>query len=159
MLDDLLIGGALVAVCVIIHAIGTTFLVVTFAVRYLKEDGTWGGGKMFGALLGTVIFLGSLHLLQVVLWALTYRQLVPDVLPTFEEALYFSSVTFTTLGYGDITLTEGWRVLSGIEAVSGILLVGWSTALMFAVVQRSWTGLDFADKIRQRNLTTNKDES
>ena len=52
----------------------------------------------------------------------------------------FFRVTFTTLGYGDITLVEhDWRLLSGIEALNGILLVGWTTAFLFMVVQRSWT--------------------
>ena len=59
-------------------------------------------------------------------------------LADFEAAVYFSFVTFTTLGYGDITLSEGYRLLSGIQALNGILLVGWSTALMFAVVQKIW---------------------
>ena len=60
-------------------------------------------------------------------------------LKTFEEATYFSVVTFTTLGYGDMTLHDhDWRLLSGIEALNGILLVGWTTALLFLVVQRSW---------------------
>lgn len=75
-------------------------------------------------------------------WAVAYMSLLPDgELATFEKALYFSFVTFTTLGYGDITLSEGWRLLSGIEALNGILLVGWTTALLFAVVQRTWQGL------------------
>ena len=61
-----------------------------------------------------------------------------DDLETFETAVYFSFVTFTTLGYGDITLSESGRVLSGIQALNGILLVGWSTAVLFAVVQKLW---------------------
>ncbi len=65
--------------------------------------------------------------------------LLPEnVLDSFEEATYFSFVTFTTLGYGDITLAGAWRILSGIEALNGVLLLGWSTALLFAVVQRTW---------------------
>jgi hypothetical protein len=65
--------------------------------------------------------------------------LLPEaVLGTFEEAIYFSFVTFTTLGYGDITLPEIWRILSGFEALNGVLLIGWSTAMLFAVVQRTW---------------------
>jgi hypothetical protein len=64
-----------------------------------------------------------------------------DELATFEQAAYFSFVTFTTLGYGDITLSESWRLLSGIEALNGILLVGWTTAMIFTVVQRIWQGL------------------
>ena len=141
MLDVVLIGFGLVALCVMIHAIGSTFWISLLAKRYLKVDGTWGEQRMFGALLGTVVFLSSLHLVQIVAWALAYRNLVPDELQTFEEALYFSIVTFTTLGYGDITLSNGWRLLSGIEAISGILLIGWTTAMIFAVVQHSWAGL------------------
>ncbi len=82
-----------------------------------------------------------LHTLEILLWAGVYRALVPvGELADLESAVYFSFVTFTTLGYGDITLSEGWRLLSGIQALNGILLVGWSTALMFAVVQKSWQG-------------------
>lgn len=55
---------------------------------------------------------------------------------TLEEALYFSTVTLTTLGYGDITLDEQWRLFASLEAANGIILFGWSTALIFAVVQR-----------------------
>ena len=59
-----------------------------------------------------------------------------EELTTWEDAIYFSIVTFTTLGYGDITISGGWRLLSGIEAMSGILLFGWSAALLFALVQQ-----------------------
>ena len=73
------------------------------------------------------------------MWAVAYQWILPPgELANFETALYFSFVTFTTLGYGDITLSEGWRLLSGIEALNGLLLVGWTTALLFAIVQRVW---------------------
>ena len=92
-------------------------------------------------LAGTAIVLVALHAIQIGIWAITYKVLVPEgELPSFEAAAYFSFVTFTTLGYGDITLSEGWRLLSGIQALNGILLVGWSTAVLFAVVQRIWQG-------------------
>ena len=55
---------------------------------------------------------------------------------SLEPALYFSTVTFTTLGYGDITLTEGWRLLSAFEAANGIILFGVSTAFVFAMIQK-----------------------
>ncbi|NJN47950.1 MAG: two pore domain potassium channel family protein [Candidatus Competibacteraceae bacterium] len=84
-----------------------------------------------------------LHLIEVGLWALTYLLLPENQLDTLEKAMYFSLITFATLGYGDITLTETkWRLLSGIEALDGILLVGWSTALLFMIVQRSWKGIE-----------------
>ena len=82
----------------------------------------------------------ALHLLEALVWAAAFFMLpMTPGFETFEEAVYFSVVTFTTLGYGDITLDPVWRLLSGIEAVNGILLAGWSTALLFSVVQRSWT--------------------
>jgi hypothetical protein len=93
------------------------------------------------ALIQTAITLIALHALEIMIWAGVYKALVPvGELADLETAIYFSFVTFTTLGYGDITLSDGWRLLSGIQALNGILLVGWSTALMFAVVQKSWQG-------------------
>jgi len=142
MLTLNLIGAAVVALTVAIHAVGTTSWVRFVATRYLNEDGTWGTRRTLGAITSTVIVLISLHAIQITVWAAAYRAVLPDgELETFEKALYFSFVTFTTLGYGDITLSEGWRVLSGIQALNGIILVGWTTALLFAVVQRSWQGL------------------
>ena len=54
----------------------------------------------------------------------------------FEEALYFSTVTFTTVGYGDIVLDREWRQLASFEAVNGWIIFGWATALIMAVIQR-----------------------
>lgn len=158
MLDLLLIGIGLIATTVTIHAVGATLWLAYVASRYLKSGGSWGSFRLFGALLSTVVFLSGLHVIQIVLWALSYQHLVPDTLPTFEKAFYFSIVTFTTLGYGDITLGAGVRVLSGIESLSGILLVGWTTAVLFSVVQRAWAGLDVAARLRDQVQNTNRSE-
>jgi hypothetical protein len=141
VLEVSLIGTALVAITVVIHALGTTYLVRSLAVRFLDERGHWRSRYVLRALTATAIVLVLLHALEIALWAGVYTALVPaGELADLETAVYFSFVTFTTLGYGDITLSEGWRLLSGIQALNGILLVGWSTALMFAVVQKSWQG-------------------
>jgi voltage-gated potassium channel Kch len=66
------------------------------------------------------------------LWAATYLAL--GAISGVEHALYFSTVTFTTLGYGDVTLEERWRLLSAIEAANGIIMFGWTTALIVAAV-------------------------
>jgi len=68
------------------------------------------------------------------MWASAYLWL--GALSTPEEALYFSLVTFTTLGYGDVTLHEDWRLLSGFQAANGTLMFGWTTALIVAIAQR-----------------------
>jgi hypothetical protein len=64
---------------------------------------------------------------------------------TLETAVYFSTVTFTTLGFGDITLDEDWRLLSSFEAANGLLMFGWSTALVFAAVQWVYDSLKHGD--------------
>jgi hypothetical protein len=134
-----LIGAVLVAITVAIHALGTAFLVRYLANTFLDRTGHWGSKRVLTALMLAALVLVFLHTLEIMVWAGVYKLLVPvGELASFETAVYFSFVTFTTLGYGDITLSEGYRLLSGIQALNGILLVGWSTALMFAVVQKTW---------------------
>ena len=141
MLRLSLIGSALIAITVVIHAVGTTAW-VQFLARKYANDSLWIGRRAVLVLVTTALIVFALHALEIVIWAGVYQALVPvNELASFEEAVYFSFVTFTTLGYGDITLSEGWRLLSGIEALNGILLVGWTTAMIFSVVQHIWRGL------------------
>ncbi len=147
MLKYALIGIVLVVVTVIIHGVGTISWASLATRRYADQDGMLRAGKGLQIVVGTVLVLLILHVFEIVVWAYTYLLLLPaGELDSFEEAVYFSFVTFTTLGYGDITLTQGWRLLSGIEALNGIMLVGWTTAMLFAVVQRTW------QSVAQRNL-------
>lgn len=141
MLNLSLIGTVLIAITVVIHALGTTVLVKHIASRFLDKEGNWSSRRVHGALTSAAVFLVFLHAVQIIIWAIVYKALVPaGELADFEAAVYFSFVTFTTLGYGDITLSEGYRLLSGIQALNGILLVGWSTAMMFSLVQKIWKG-------------------
>lgn len=136
-----LIGSVLIAITVVIHAVGTTTWI-----RHLSRE--YGKVRIphfrqaIAILIKTVLIVFVLHTIEILVWAGAYQALLPlNELGSFEETVYFSFVTFTTLGYGDITLSEGWRVLSGIEALNGILLVGWTTAMIFSVVQAIWRGL------------------
>lgn len=134
-----LISSLLVAVTVVIHAFGSTLVLRYLAWQRIAMDTVRGTLRVARILIGTVLLLVVLHVIEIMIWALAYRNLLPDnELQSFEEAVYFSFVTFTTLGYGDISLTGVWRVMSGVEALNGILLVGWSSATLFAVVQRIW---------------------
>ena len=139
MLKISLFGLLLVAITVVIHAFGTTWLLRQLGRHYEKVAGPYKQTRSVWFLVGTVTFLTALHIMQIAAWACAYMILLPEtMLDTFEEAIYFSSVTFTTLGYGDLTLPIFWRILSGFEAVNGVLLIGWSTAMLFAVVQTIW---------------------
>ncbi len=79
-----------------------------------------------------MLFLASL--LESSLWATVY--LAVGAIADLESALYFSTVTFTTLGYGDLTLDTGWRLLSSFQAANGAIMFGWTTALVMALVHR-----------------------
>jgi uncharacterized protein YhhL (DUF1145 family) len=139
MLKLSLLGAGLVAVTVTIHALGTTILVRYLVSEFMNWAGNRVSRRMLAALTIAALVLVFLHAVEIMVWAGVYKALLPaGQLNDFEAAVYFSFVTFTTLGYGDITLSEGYRLLSGIQALNGILLVGWSTALMFAVVQKTW---------------------
>ena len=141
MLRLSLIGSALIAITVVIHAVGTTAW-VRHLVRRHSRTAIWGGPRAMLVLVNTALIVFVLHTIEIVIWAGSYQVLLPaNELASFQEAVYFSFVTFTTLGYGDITLSDGWRLLSGIEALNGILLVGWTTAMIFAVVQNIWRGM------------------
>jgi voltage-gated potassium channel Kch len=124
---------------VTLHAIGSTWWVNLLLRRFTNHGGYWKAHDMLLVWIMSALVLLLLHFAEIVVWAVTYL-LLPDLpeLASFEDALYFSLVTFTSLGFGDTTLAGPWRILSGIEAMTGILLFGWSTALLFLVVQRSW---------------------
>ena len=141
MLRLSLIGSALIAITVVIHAVGTTMWVRRLA-RKVADEVRWRGINAIRILVLTALIVFALHTVEIVIWAGAYQLLLPtDELASFQEAVYFSFVTFTTLGYGDITLGENWRLLSGIEALNGILLVGWTTAMIFSIVQNIWRGI------------------
>jgi hypothetical protein len=75
-----------------------------------------------------------LHLFEISVWAAFY--LWQEAMPDWQAALYFSAVTYTTTGYGDLVLPAEWRLAGGVEALTGILMCGWSTAFFFTVVNR-----------------------
>jgi hypothetical protein len=79
-----------------------------------------------------LIFIASF--LEVLVWAVAY--LTVNAIDGLEKAVYFSMVTFTTLGYGDVLLDGKWRLLASFEAANGIIMFGWSTAILMSVVHR-----------------------
>lgn len=131
---NLALATAMVAITVLIHFWGLIALVrvMGHTRRSLGSDDNIMGQA---ALLVLVVFgLVGLHTIEIWLYAVLYVAL--GALHTFEESLYFSTVTFVTLGYGDVVLGKAWRLLSAIEAANGVILVAWSTAFLVAVTAR-----------------------
>ena len=82
----------------------------------------------------TVLGLFFLHTIEVWVWAVAY--IAVGLTRDFETALYFSTTSFTTIGYGDVVLDRHWRLFGAIEGANGLLLFGWSTAFLLSVIQR-----------------------
>lgn len=81
-----------------------------------------------------VLGLMAIHTVEVWLYAVAYLSL--DALPDLETALYFSTSSFTTIGYGDVVLDRRWRLVAAIEGANGLLLFGWSTAFLISITSR-----------------------
>ena len=86
-------------------------------------------------MMATVSVLMAAHLVEIVIWAVTYA--LVDAVPERADALYFAFVNYTTLGYGDILPIPNWRILGPMAAMNGILLFGWSTAVIYDVLRTS----------------------
>lgn len=131
---QLFLATLIVAGTVIVHLAGLAALLAVLR-RYRRTSRRFllimfnGGAILVGA-----FGLFALHSIEIWIWAGVYRGL--GALENFEHALYFSTSTYVTIGYGDIVLPPGLRVLGAIEGASGIILIGWSTAFFFSVVDR-----------------------
>src|SRR5262245_43171760 len=111
-----LIALALLAACVIVQSLGTLAMIHWVArVRQVFESPNVV--RRVGLLLGIFMFIVLLHLIQIALWAGVFWR--EGELPTLEKAVYFSITCYTTVGFGDIVLGPGWRVLAGIEGLHG----------------------------------------
>lgn len=140
--------GIVVTVC--LHALTTTWIAQLFSKHSDRWQKRWGSYSRSVGLAITSSILAVKHFVDITLWAIVYWQGYPQQFESFEDALYFSSVTYTALGYGDIVLTGTWRLMCGLQAMNGILLFGWSSAMLFLIVQRVWRDSDGSEK--QLNL-------
>jgi voltage-gated potassium channel Kch len=128
----LLIGSGIFVASVVIQV-----LAIVVSLGFLRRRDRLGKfddnlvvatGALSGGML--IIFLG--HLLQVALWALLFVEL--GEFKNYATAFYHSMVNFTSLGYGDLVMSEKWRLLGAMEAAGGILMFGISTGVGLAVV-------------------------
>ena len=132
MLFSLVAAWGLMALCVVAHAASMPILLRWLQRRSVPPQPLWPWIKLFVNLAGAVVLL---HLAEIAVWAFfyTWQRAMPDIATAF----YFSAVTYTTTGYGDLVLAPEWRLVGAVEALTGILMCGWSTAFFVAVVARS----------------------
>ena len=132
MLRQFLVGGAISLCNIAIHAF--VMASVMRATRIADEISTpHQSVRLVAIMIATVSVLMFAHFSEVLVWSLTYA--IVDVAPN--HLVYFAFVNYTTLGYGDVTPVERWHLLGPITAMNGVLLFGWSTAVIFEVLRRT----------------------
>jgi hypothetical protein len=130
MLHTLIIAAGLVAITVAVHAAGFGLVLGALVkTRAALPERAW---PITWLLVRTAWLLILIHVVEITVWALFYRW--QQCLPDAESAFYFSGVTYTTLGYGDLVLPNEWRMLAPVEGLTGILMCGLSAGLFFAMV-------------------------
>jgi len=134
MLPQFLVGGGTSLVNITIHA-----LVMTIVVRVARTTGmkkiSHPSLFLIAVMIPTVSVLMVTHAFEVIVWSLTYS--IVGAAPTDANLVYFAFVNYTTLGYGDVVPVERWRLLGPMTAMNGVLLFGWSTAVIFEVLRKA----------------------
>jgi hypothetical protein len=134
MLRQFLVGSG-VSVCnIMIHA-----LVMAAVIRAAQLAGERDTGRrllfVVVVMVAVVSVLMVAHACEVLVWSMAYG--VFEAAPADADLVYFAFVNYTTLGYGDVTPVARWRLLGPFAAMNGVLLFGWSTALIFEVLRRA----------------------
>jgi voltage-gated potassium channel len=131
MLRELIVALFLAGSCVFIHAVGIIGQLSWF-VRMFQPIQTPNNVRALLALLRLVCILFTLHVLEIMVWGEFYFR--EHCFADRETAYYFSLTSYTTVGYGDVVISHPWRLMGGLEAINGVLLFGWSTASLVAIL-------------------------
>jgi Ion channel len=144
MLRQFLLGAAISACNIMIHAV-VMAEVVRVARRVVPRKIARPMLLLTAVMTATALVLMVAHCIEVIVWSLAYAML--DAAPAGADLVYFAFVNYTTLGYGDITPVERWRLIAPITAMNGVLLFGWSTAVMFEVLRRTMLRSSVAEAV------------
>ncbi|MCU0751437.1 MAG: potassium channel family protein [Akkermansiaceae bacterium] len=132
MINLLLLLFVLVSACVAIHGLGMILGLHWLGRTWPRHGHHFNLTAMFWIIVRVVYGLLVLHILQITVWAACYQW--NGCFPDFKTCFYYSATSYSTVGFGDVLPPEEWRVLGAIEAVTGVLMFGWSTGVLFSVV-------------------------
>jgi len=139
MFRQLLVATAVSACNITIHA-----LIMVALVEVARKASTMPTSRpslrLIAVMIATVSILMASHASEVIVWSLVYASI--DAAPPGTDFMYFAFVNYTTLGYGDVLPVERWRLLGPLTAMNGVLLFGWSTAVIFEVMRRTHRKFD-----------------
>lgn len=137
MLSNLSLSVLMTVIVVIIHLAGL-LLLLRFLRRNAHHAVHGGGGLLLirqGALMLAVV-LGIFLLHTIEIWCYAVAYMAVGAFNDFPTALYFSATAFSTLGFGDVVLGSDWRLFGAVEGVTGLILIGWSSAFLLSVTSR-----------------------
>ncbi|AMA57506.1 potassium channel family protein [Bradyrhizobium sp. CCGE-LA001] len=141
MMLPFLVGTLVSLACIGLHA-----LVTVVAVSIARSAGLRHTARprshLMGVMMATAVVLMVAHVLEVLVWAATYS--IVGAAAAEDGLLYFAFVNYTTLGYGDITPVREWRLIGPLTAMNGVLLFGWSAAVLFEVLRKTLDHLEAA---------------
>jgi len=131
MLIQLMVGAAVSALNIIVHAF-VTMAAIGSARAAARRTPSSPLLYLAGVMIATSLVLMAAHTLEVFVWSGAYA--IVNAAPDDANLVYFAFVNYTTLGYGDVTPLPKWRLLGPMTAMNGVLMFGWSTALIFEVL-------------------------
>jgi Ion channel len=144
MMSMIIAASLLAGVTTVVHAVGLATLIHYLLPAIARAPA--GAKHTVQLLVGVVWALLLIHVIEIAIWAVFYR--AAGCLPDWEAAIYFSGVTYSTIGYGDLLLPAEWRMLGPAEGLVGILMCGLSTAFFFAIVTRMYASRHKSDPDR-----------
>jgi Ion channel len=133
MHGQIAIGVATNLANIAVHAVIMAVLIWTVRRAALATQAMKPLVRLIVVMTTTVAVLMGAHLVEIGIWGLAYAAL--GVAPQRVDSFYFAFVNYTTLGYGDLLPTEYWRLLGPMAAMNGVLLFGWSTAVIYDVLR------------------------
>jgi Ion channel len=132
LISNLFLASVMVMLTVIVHFLGLVALLRLLGSHGHKVDHWHTVSRQCVLLIIVVLGIVFLHTIEIWSYALLFMAL--GAVHGLEPALYFSTVSFSSLGYGDIVLSERWRLIGAIEAANGLILFGWSTAFLLSLM-------------------------
>jgi hypothetical protein len=137
MIGELGLATIMVVLTVVVHAIGLYAVARVLRVEEQEEEAAQVhplSVRGFATTLAAILSLVALHGIEIWLYALLY--IVLGAIQGLREAVYFSTITYGAIGYSDAAMAEEWRLVSAIEGINGIILIGWSTAFFVMIAAR-----------------------
>ncbi len=131
------VSSIMLVICVIFHGVGLALLN-----KALRSEATIERLRRIeplsppGALFTLSIVLALIAIHGIEIWAFSMLYLAIGAVPNLEEALYFSTISYSTVGYSDMHIVIQWRLLGAFESILGMILLGWSTAFFFRMLGR-----------------------